>query len=89
LPPGRQIFEQHVTAMTGIAGPMLNDTSQSYAPQPTEIDDLPQDFVRIRLLIVDESGQRSLGNLAIASGRPAVKFERCNGCGHQPPVTDM
>jgi hypothetical protein len=43
--------------------------------------DLPQDFVRIRLLIVDESGQHSMGKLAIASGRLAVKFERCDGYG--------
>lgn len=30
-------------------------------PQPTAIDDLPQDFVRIRLLLVDESRQYPVG----------------------------
>ena len=40
---------------------MLNDARQSFAPQPAAIDDLLQDFIRIRLLVVDESGQHSVG----------------------------
>src|SRR5882757_7938642 len=82
LPPGRQMLEQDVAAMAGIAGTMLNDARQADTPRPAAIDDLLQDFVRIRLLIVDENSHHLVGQFTTASGRLAVRFERCNGCGH-------
>jgi hypothetical protein len=49
----------------------------------------PVDVKLRREVAIRLSGQPSEGKFTYASGRLAVKVERCNGRGHQPPVTDM